>query len=401
MNQFLELTPEQISIRKHMRSFAEREIAPVVQKNDRECKFDWDLAKKIFAEGFLGCPIPEQYGGLGLDFVAYGLLTEEVNRVCSSTRTLFSVQTSLVALTILRWGTEEQKQYYLPKLCNGEIIGCYGLTEPEAGSDAANQQTHAVKDGSDYLLSGQKVWISCGSIATHALVFATVDKSLGYKGITAFIIDTKSAGFSARPIKGKLGLRASDTAELFLDEVRVPARNILGQVGEGFKIAMSALDNGRFSVAAGSVGLVQGCIDACTSYAMQRKTFGVPIGEHQQVKAMIADMVADCEAGRLLYLRAAHRKNQDVRNTRETSIAKLFCAEAANRHAHNAVQIFGGYGYSDEYPVERYFRDAKVLNIYEGTREIQRLIIGDDALGIRKANGPQSDNSVDSFLSRI
>lgn len=401
-----ELTPEQISIRKHMRAFAEREIVPVAQKNDRDCKFDWDLAKKIFAEGFLGCPIPEKYGGLGLDYIAYGLLTEEVNRVCSSTRTLFSVQTSLVALTILRWGTEGQKQYYLPKLCSGEIIGCYGLTEPEAGSDAANQQTHAVKDttssGKDhYLLSGQKVWISCGSIATHALIFATVDKSLGHKGITAFIVDTKTPGFSASPIKGKLGLRASDTSELFLDAVRVPAGNILGQVGDGFKIAMSALDNGRFSVAAGAVGLVQGCIDACTKYAMQRKTFGVHIGEHQQVQAMIADMVADCEAGRLLYLRAAHRKNQGVRNTRETSIAKLFCGEAANRHAHNAVQIFGGYGYSDEYPVERYFRDAKVLNIYEGTREIQRLIIGQDALGIRYANGSESDKSIDSLLSKI
>lgn len=385
-----EFTPEQLAIRKHMREFAERNIAPVAAKNDRDCKFDWDIAKKIFAEGFLGCPVPEKYGGLGLDYIAYGLMTEEVNRICSSTRTLFSVQTSLVALTILKWGTEEQKKYYLPKLCNGEFIGCYGLTEPEAGSDAANQQTRAVKDGNDYLLSGQKVWISCGSIATHSLIFATVDKSLGHKGITCFIVDNKSTGFTARQIKGKLGLRASDTSELFLDNVRVPKENILGQVGEGFKIAMSALDNGRFSVAAGAVGLVQGCIDESTKYAMQRKTFGVPIGEHQQVQAMIADMVADCEAGRLLYLRAAHLKNKGVRNTLETSIAKLFCGEAANRAAHNAVQIFGGYGYSDEYPVERYFRDAKVLNIYEGTREIQRLIIAQDALGIRYANGQQT-----------
>jgi butyryl-CoA dehydrogenase len=382
-----DFTPDQISIRKHMREFMEREVAPKAAMNDRECKFDWDIAKKIFAEGFLGCPVPEKYGGLGMDYIGYGLMTEEVNRVCSSTRTLFSVQTSLVALTILRWGTEEQKQYYLPKLCNGEFIGCYGLTEPEAGSDAANQQTRAVKDGNDYLLSGQKTWISCGTIATHALVFATVDKSLGHKGITCFIVDCKSKGFTARPIKGKLGLRASDTAELFLEDVRVPKENILGPIGDGFKIAMSALDNGRFSVAAGAVGLVQGCIDACTKYAMQRHTFGVPIGEHQQVQAMIADMVADCEAGRLLYLRAASLKNKDVRNTLETSIAKLFCGEAANKHAHNAVQIYGGYGYSDEYPVERYFRDAKVLNIYEGTREIQRMIIAQDALGIRYANG--------------
>src|ERR1700733_13253208 len=385
-----DFTPEQMAMRKHMRDFAEREIVPVAAKNDRECKFDWDVAKKIFAEGFLGCPVPEKYGGLGMDYVAYGLMTEEVNRVCSSTRTLFSVQTSLVALTILRWGTEEQKQKYLPGLCNGEIIGCYGLTEPEAGSDAGNQQTLAKKDGNDYLLSGQKIWISCGSIATHAVIFATVDPELKHKGITCFIVDTKTPGFSAQPIKGKLGLRASDTAALFLESVRVPAKNILGQVGEGFKVAMSALDNGRFSVAAGGVGVGQGCIDECTKYAMQRRTCGKPIGEHQQVQAMIADMVVDCEAGRLLYLRAAHLKNKGVRNTLETSIAKLFCGEAANRAGHNAVQIFGGYGYSDEYPVERYFRDAKVLNIYEGTREIQRLIIAQDALGIRYANGQQT-----------
>jgi len=380
-------SPEQLSIRKHMRDFAEREIAPVAQRNDRACQFDWDLARKIFKEGFLGCPIPEKYGGLGLDYVSYGLMTEEVNRVCSSTRTLFSVQTSLVALTILKWGTEEQKMQYLPKLCTGEFIGCYGLTEPEAGSDAANQQTRARKDGSDYLLSGQKTWISCGTIANYALIFATIDPALGHKGITCFIVDTKSPGFKAQKIEGKLGLRASDTAMLFLDEVRVPASCILGNVGEGFKIAMSALDNGRFSVAAGAVGLVQGCIDVCSKYAMQRITFGKPIGEHQQVQAMIADMVVDCEAGRLLYLRAAHLKNKGVRNTMETSLAKLFCGEAANRAGHNAVQIFGGYGYSDEYPVERYFRDAKILNIYEGTREVQKMIIAQDALGIRSANG--------------
>ncbi len=264
------------------------------------------------------------------------------------------------------------------------------LTEPDAGSDAANQQTRAVKDGNDYILNGQKVWISCGSIANYALIFATVDPKLGHKGITCFIVDTKSKGFSASPIKGKLGLRASDTAALFLDEVRVPSGNILGEVGDGFKVAMSALDNGRFSVAAGATGLVQGCIDACSKYAMQRKTFGKPIGEHQQVQAMIADMVVECEAGRLLYLRAATLKNKEVRNTLETSLAKLFCGEAANRAAHNAVQIFGGYGYSDEYPVERYFRDAKVLNIYEGTREIQKMIIAQDTLGIRYANGQRS-----------
>jgi alkylation response protein AidB-like acyl-CoA dehydrogenase len=385
-----DFTPEQIAFRNHTRQFAERVIAPVAQMNDRECKFDWDVAKQIFKEGFLGCPVPEKYGGLGMDYITYGLMTEEINRVCSSTRTLFSVQTSLVALTILKWGTEEQKKFYLPKLCNGEFIGCYGLTEPEAGSDAANQQTRAVKDGNDYILSGQKTWISCGSIAHHALVFATVDPKLGHKGITCFIVDTKSKGFSAVPIKGKLGLRASDTSSLFLDEVRVPASNILGNVGDGFKVAMSALDNGRFSVAAGAVGVVQGCIDACTKYAMERKTFGVPIGQHQQVQAMIADMVVECEAGRLLYLRAAHLKNKGVRNTLETSLAKLFCGEAANKAGHNAVQIFGGYGFSDEYPVERFFRDAKVLNIYEGTREIQKMIIAQDALGIRFANGQQT-----------
>ncbi|MBP6595658.1 MAG: acyl-CoA dehydrogenase family protein, partial [Candidatus Obscuribacter sp.] len=274
-----DFTPEQIAMRKHMREFAEREIAPKAQMNDRAGKFDWDIAKKIFAEGFLGCPVPEKYGGLGMDYVAYGLMTEEINRVCSSTRTLFSVQTSLVALTILKWGTEEQKQALLPKLCNGEYLGCYGLTEPEAGSDAANQQTRAIKDGNDYIISGSKTWISCGTIASHALIFATVDPTLGHKGICCFIVDCKSKGFTAQAIHGKLGLRASDTASLFLDEVRVPAENMLGKVGEGFKIAMSALDNGRFSVAAGAIGVVQGCIDHCTRYAMERRTFGKPLGE--------------------------------------------------------------------------------------------------------------------------
>jgi alkylation response protein AidB-like acyl-CoA dehydrogenase len=388
-----DFTPEQIQMRRHTREFAERVIAPKAQQNDRDMKFDWDIAKQIFAEGFLGCPVPEKYGGLGMDYVAYGLMTEEINRVCSSTRTLFSVQTSLVALTILKWGTEEQKMKYLPKMCSGEYLGCYGLTEPEAGSDAANQQTRAVKDGKDYIISGSKTWISCGTIAHYALIFATVDKSLGHKGICCFVVDTTSKGFTSQAIHGKLGLRASDTASLFLDEVRVPAENMLGGVGDGFKIAMSALDNGRFSVAAGAVGVVQACIDHSTKYAMERITFGKPIGEHQQVQAMIADMVTDCEAGRLLYLRAAHLKNKGVRNSRETSIAKLFCGEAANKHAHNAVQIFGGYGFSDEYPVERFFRDAKVLNIYEGTREIQRLIIGQDALGIRFANGKAVEKS--------
>jgi alkylation response protein AidB-like acyl-CoA dehydrogenase len=388
-----DLTVEQRDVWRWAKDFADSEIAPRVEENDRLARFDFDLLKKIGEQGFFSAVLPEQYGGQGIDFISYALMTEEIARVCSSTRTLFSVQISLVELPILKFGNEEQKQKYLPRLASGEIIGCFGLTEPNAGSDAGNQQTMARQEGDYYILNGQKTWISNGSIANVAIIIAQTDKSLGHKGICAFLVDTDTPGFSAQPMKHKLGLKASDTAELFMDNVRVHKDQMLGKPGEGFKVAMYCLDQGRFSVAAGAVGVNQACIDISTKYAMEREAFGQKIGEFQMIQQMIADMAADCEAGRLLVLHAAHLKNQGVRNTRETSIAKLFCAEAAIRATYSAVQIYGGYGFSEEYPAARYYRDARVLNLYEGTSQIHRLIISQDELGIRPANGPGSPSN--------
>lgn len=385
-----QLTEAQREIWAWAKEFADKEIAPQVEEYDRKAEFNRDLLKKISDQGFFGAVLPEQYGGQGIDYISYALMTEEIARVCSSTRTLFSVQISLVELPILKHGTEEQKQKYLPKMATGEIIGCFGLTEPNAGSDAGNQQTTAVQDGDYYILNGQKTWISNGSIADVAIIISQADKSKGHKGMCAFLVDTNTPGFSARYIKPKLGLHSSDTSELFMDNVRVHKSQMLGQPGEGFKVAMYCLDQGRFSVAAGAVGVMQGCLDISTKYAMEREAFQQKIGEFQMIQHMIADMSADCEAGRFLVFRAAHLKNKGVRNTRETSMAKLFCGEAALRAATNAVQIFGGYGFSEEYPAARYFRDSRVLTLYEGTSQVHRLILGQDALGIRPANGPGS-----------
>lgn len=386
----LELTPEQRDIWLWAKEFADKEIAPQVEEFDQKQAFNHDLLKKIAAQGFLSVILPEEYGGQNIDNIAYALMTEEIARVCSSTRTLFSVQISLVQKPIMEYGTPEQKQKYLPGMGDGSIIGCFGLTEPGAGSDAGNQQTMAVQDGDYWVLNGQKTWISNGCISDVAIIIAQTDKSLKHKGICAFLVDTKTPGFSTREIKPKLGLRSSVTSELFLDNVRVHKDTMLGKYGEGFKVAMYCLDQGRFSVAAGAVGVSQACIDISTKYAMEREAFGQKIGEFQQLQHMIADMVGDCEAGRFLVLRAAYLKDKGVRNTRETSMAKLFCAEAAIRAANSAVQIFGGYGFSEEYPAARYYRDCRVLNLYEGTSQIHRLIQAQDALGIRPANGPGS-----------
>lgn len=391
-----QLTGTQRELWLWAKDFADRVIAPRVAQNDRLERFDRELLGLIADQGFFGAILPEAYGGQGVDHVAYALITEEIARVCSATRTLFSVQISLVEKPLLAFGTPEQKARYLPALASGQCIGCFGLTEPNAGSDAGNQHTTAVRDGTDWVLNGQKTWISNGSIAHLAIIIAQTDPARGKRGMAAFLVDTDTPGFSARAITPKLGLRSSDTAELFLDNVRVADTQRLGEVGQGFKIAMYCLDQGRFSVAAGGVGVMQACLDACTQYARQREAFGQPIGTFQMIQAMIADMAVEVEAGRLLVLRAATLKDRNVRNTRETSMAKLFCSEAANRAAASAVQIFGGYGYSEEYPVARLYRDARVLTLYEGTSQIQRLILAQDALGLRAANGPGSpDNPVD------
>ena len=377
-----DLTSEQEMVQKTARDFADNEIMPGARERDREMVFPWEIIKQMSDLGFLGPTLPEEYGGMGLDYISEAIMFEEIGRADSSVRTTLSVQISLSELPIFKFGTDAQKKKYLPKLASGEWLGCFGLTEPQAGSDAGNQQTRAIKDGSDWVLNGQKMWISNGGIANLALVFAQTDPDLKHRGITAFLIETDTLGFSSQDIHNKLGLRSSNTAELILEDVRVPAENVLGEVGKGFRIAMFALDNGRFGVAAGCVGIMQGCIDASVKYAQEREAFGQPIGGFQLVQELIADMILDCEAARLLVYRAGHLKNKGVENTRETSLAKWHASEAAVKAALNAIQVHGGYGYSDEYPPERYLRDAKVATLYEGTTQIQKLIIGRAATGI-------------------
>ncbi len=378
----LELTNEQRLISETAREFSDREIGPTVRESDRAERFDRELARKIGEVGYLGAPVAEEYGGRGLDYFGYGLIVEQIGRVDSAMRTVVSVQTSLVAGSIERSGSEEQKQRWLPRLCSGEALGCFGLTEPDTGSDAANLRTRARRTDDGWSISGQKMWISLGNFSEVALIFAQTDPDLKHRGIACFLVPTETAGFSTQEVHGKLGLRASDTASLALDEVEVPADALLGEVGDGFKVAMSALDNGRYSVAAGCVGICDGCVDASVSYAKERKQFGVPLARFQLVQEMIADMIVKRDASRMLVWRAGALKARGEPNTVETSIAKLYATESAVECANLAIQVHGGSGYVDDYPVERYLRDARVTTLYEGTSQIQKLIIGRDATGV-------------------
>ncbi len=377
-----DLTPEQEAIRRLAREFADREIAPGARERDRAERFPSDVLAKMAPLGFLGGPVPDEYGGMGLYYLSHALVTEEIGRADSSVRTTLSVQISLVELSILRFGTPEQKRRYLPRLCSGELLGCFGLTEPDVGSDATKIRTTATRDGGAWVLRGRKTWISNGSMSNLALVFAQADPAKGHAGITAFLLERDAQRYGSQAIHGKLGLRSSDSSELILDDVRVPDSQRLGEAGEGFKVAMTALDAGRYSVAAGAVGLAQACIDASVTYATTRQAFGKPIAGHQLVQELIADMVVETEAARLLVWRAGDLKNKGRPNTRETSIAKLYASEAAQRAADAAIQVHGGYGFSDEFPVERYWRDARVNRLYEGTTQIQKLIVGRFATGI-------------------
>jgi butyryl-CoA dehydrogenase len=379
----LELTDEQRAVREMARKFADEYIVPVARDNDANERFPGDIIETMGALGLLGGPVPVEYGGAGLDHISQALITEEIGKACSSVRTTISVQISLVELSLARWGSEEQKRRYLPALCSGKLIGCFGLTEPNAGSDPSGMETSAVADGDHWVLNGQKIWISNGGVADLAIIFAQTDRSKAHRGIGAFLVERHTPGFSSRDMHGKLGLRASNTGELILDDCRIPKEQLLGKVGDGFKVAMSALDNGRFSVAAGCVGICQGCVEASVRYAKERKQFGRAIGSFQLVQDLIARMIVDTEAARLLVFRAGHLKNQGRRCTREISIAKYFASEAAVRCALDAIQVHGSYGYSNAYPVERYLRDAKVATIYEGTSQIQKLLIASHDLGIR------------------
>ncbi len=377
-----DLTDEQRLIKDTAREFTDKEIVMQARENARNHHFDLELVKKLANQGYLGAIVPSEYGGAGLDYLSYGLIVEEIGRGDSAIRTVVSVQTSLVCSAILKWGSEEQKHAYLPKLCSGEWLGCFGLTEPDTGSDAANQKTRAKKTDNGWLINGAKMWISMGNYAKVALIFAQTDPELGYKGLACFLVDTDQDGYKPQTIEHKMGLHASDTASISLDDVEVSDEQMLGSIGDGFKVAMSALDSGRYSVAAGCVGICQGCVDESVSYSKEREQFGRPIASFQLVQAMIADMVLKTDASRMLVWRAGWLKDKGRPNTLETSIAKLHATEASLECANLAIQVHGGAGYVDDHPVERYYRDARVTTLYEGTSQIQKLIIGREKTGI-------------------
>lgn len=377
-----ELTAEQQAIQTQARRFAQEEVAPLARESDETGEFPLHLVKRMGELGFLGGPIEEKYGGSTLDYLSFTLISEELGRADSSIRGFLAVHTSLVSLCIRDWGNEAQKETYLPRLATGEWIGCYCLTEPNAGSDTAAMETTVREEDDAYIINGEKIWITNGGIADVALVFASMDRSLRHKGICAFIVPTNTPGFIREPMPGKeLGHRSSDHAHITFREMRVSKEALLGSVGEGFKVAMSALDHGRLGVAAGAVGIAQACLDASVDFARTRRQFGQRIGDFQMIQATIADMSADLEAARLLVYQAAWMKQQGLPTTRQTSTAKLFATEIAVRAASEAVLLHGGRGYSNEYPVERLYRDIKGLQIYEGSSHIQRIVIARDIIG--------------------
>jgi len=382
-----ELTPEQELVRTTAREFVEKEILPNIAELDREHVLSFDIIHGMADLGMLGAPIPEEYGGQGLDFVATALLCEEIERGDGGFRTLLSVHMGLNSLTLLEFGTEEQKQKYLVPQARGEKIACFGLTEPGAGSDVASIESTARLEGDRYILNGQKTWISYANVADNFLVFAKMDREAGHRGISAFLLDRSMQGIETRDLEHKLGVWAGSTGEVFMTDVEVPEANRLGTDGEGFKIAMYALDMGRFTVAAGALGTIRAALEASVKYANQRVAFGQPIGRYQFVQEKIAEMVRGLETSRLLVYKAAWLKNKGERNTLETSLAKWHATECAFDAANAAVQIHGAYGYSAEYPVERLFRNARAPLLYEGTTEIHKMIQAENALGYRKANG--------------
>ncbi|MGE7435446.1 acyl-CoA dehydrogenase family protein [Kitasatospora sp. NPDC001175] len=382
----LELSEEQAAVRALAADFTDREIAPYAADWDRAESVDRGIVGKLAEVGFLGLTIPEEYGGSGGDHLAYCLVLEELGRGDSAVRGIVSVSLGLVAKSVNGFGTEEQKRYWLPRLTSGEALGCFALTEPGTGSDAANLTTRAVRDGDNWLITGTKMFITNGTWAEVALVFARTGggdpERQGHRGITAFLVPTGLPGFERREIHGKLGLRGQATAELVLDNVRVPDSARLGAEGKGFTVAMAALAKGRMSVAAGCVGIARACLDAAVKYAGEREQFGKPIASHQLVQELLADISVDIEAARLLTWRVADHIERGLPFATESSVAKLYASEAAVRAANNALQVFGGYGFIDEYPVGKYLRDARVMTLYEGTSQIHKLLIGRALTGV-------------------
>lgn len=378
----LELSEEQAAVRRLAEDFVAREVTPHAAAWDRAENVDRSIVKKLGALGFLGLTLPEEYGGSGGDHLAYCLVTEELGRGDSSVRGIVSVSLGLVAKTLAHWGSEEQKRAWLPRLASGEALGCFGLTEPGTGSDAGNLATRAVRDGGDYVINGSKMFITNGTWADVVLLFARTNDTPGHRGVSAFLVPTDTPGLSRRPIHGKLGLRGQATAEVVLQDVRLPADALLGPEGKGFSIAMSALAKGRMSVAAGCVGIARAALDAAVGYAGQREQFGRSIAHYQLVQELISDISVDVDAARLLTWRVADLIDRGEEFATAASKAKLFASEAAVRAANNALQVYGGYGYIDEYPVGKLLRDARVMTLYEGTSQIQKLIIGRAETGV-------------------
>jgi len=384
------LTDTQQHIQSQARAFAQDRVAPLAREMDEKGEMPPALIQEMAELGFLGGPLPKEYGGGGWDAVSLAVCYEELGRADSSVRGFMTVHTSLVSQCLLQWGKEEQKRDYLPRLARGAFIGCYCLTEPNAGSDAASMESTAALDGDEYILNGEKIWITNGGIAQLAIVFANADRSLKHRGICAFLVPTDTPGFRREKMEGReLGHRASDHAHIYFENMRVPKSALLGAHGEGFGVAMSALDHGRLGVGAGALGVAQACLDASLEFARTRRQFGQRIGNFEMIQSTLADMAADVEAARLLVYRAAWLQDQGVKATRETSIAKLFATEAAVKAAGEAVLLHGGRGYSNEYPVERYYRDIKGLQIYEGTAHIQRIVIARELLGKEGRQGTE------------
>lgn len=379
-----ELTEEQQMIRKMVHDFAEKEIRPITREIDATGQFPWEIIRKMGALGLMGLPIPEEYGGSGADTISYALAVEEVSRVSGSIGITLAAHTSLGLYPIYRFGSDEQKRKYLPRLASGQGLAAFGLTEPEAGSDAAAIKTTAVLDGDYWIINGQKIFITSGSIADVVIIAAVTDKSAGTRGISNFIVEKGTPGFRPGRDEEKMGLKGSVTSQLFFADCRVPKGNLLGQLGEGYKQFLITLDGGRISIGAMAIGLAQGAFEAAVKYSKERVQFGQPIASFQAIQWMIADMATEIEAARLLVYRAAWLKDKGVRFTKEAAMAKLYASEAAERACFKAIQIHGGYGYMREYDVERIYRDNRLTTIGEGTSEIQRLVIARQVLEAAK-----------------
>jgi butyryl-CoA dehydrogenase len=371
----LNLTEDQRMVQKTAKDFATSEVLPKAAEIDREHRHPAELVARMAELGFLGIAVPEQWGGAGMDHVSYVLAMEEISRACASTGVIMSVNNSLVCDPIHRFGNDAQKKKWLTPLAAGKLLGCFALSEPEAGSDAAAQRTTATRDGSEWVISGTKNWITNGPVAQVCVLFTMNDRAAGHRGITAFILPMDAKGVRVGTPDDKLGIRGSKSSQIFLDEVRLSDEHLLGEVGGGFKIAMSTLDGGRIGIAAQALGIARASLEDALGYAQQRKTFGKPIAQHQAIAFKLADMATELDAARLLTWRAAWLKDRKLPYGKEASMAKLYASDVANRGAREAIQIFGGNGYVTEFPVERHFRDAKITEIYEGTSEIQRLVI--------------------------